>query len=116
MTTHGKNPFIVQASNGKEIPTAKLIIGNIPLSYSDEEIEGTLVKLGCKSHSKMLMERDLDERGVSFAGSLAEDFYASRFFPTLFHPDSRSDHTRQLCITLSRKRHVSSSQLPVADA
>ena len=62
MTTHGKNPFIVQASNGKEIPTAKLIIGNIPLSYSDEEIEGTLVKLGCKPRSKMLVERDRDER------------------------------------------------------
>ena len=69
-TTHDKNPFIVQASDGKEIPTAKLIIGNIPLSYSNDEREGTLVTLGCRSRSKMLVERDRDEGGggVSPAG------------------------------------------------
>ena len=61
-TTHDKNPFIVQASDGKEIPAAKLITGNIPLSYSNDEIEGTLVNLGCKPRSKMLVERDRDER------------------------------------------------------
>ena len=61
-TTHDKNLFIVQASDGKEIPTAKLIIGNIPLSYSNDETEGTLVTHGCKPRSKMLMERDRDER------------------------------------------------------
>ena len=69
-TTHDKNLFIVQASDGKEIPTAKLIIGNIPLSYSNDEREGTLVTLGCRSRSKMLVERDRDEGGggVSPAG------------------------------------------------
>ena len=59
LTTH-KNPFIVQSTDGKELPATKLIIGNIPLSYSNDEIEG---KLGCKPRSEMLMERDRDEKG-----------------------------------------------------
>ena len=59
VTTHDKNSFIVQTTDGKEAPTVKLTIRNIPVSYSSDEMERTLEKLGCKPHSKMLMEQDL---------------------------------------------------------
>ena len=59
-----KNPFIVRTKEGDaEIKTTKLTIGNIPISYSNKEIEETILKLGCKPQSKLYMERDRDERG-----------------------------------------------------
>jgi hypothetical protein len=56
-----KNPFIVQGQT--EAPTTKLIIGNLPISYSNDEIDRKLNQLGCELHSKIMMERDRDERG-----------------------------------------------------
>lgn len=51
-----KNPYIVKTPDGKkEVQTTKLIIGNLPISYSNDEIERKLVQL--------MMERDRDERG-----------------------------------------------------
>lgn len=59
-----KNPYIVRTPEGvTESRTTKLIIGNLPLSYSNEEIERKLSQLGCESHSKLMMERDRDENG-----------------------------------------------------
>ena len=63
VTTREKNPFIVQATDGKEAPTTKFTIGNIPLTHGNDEREGTFVKLSCKPRSKMLMERDRDKVG-----------------------------------------------------
>ena len=59
-----KNPYIVKTPDGeKEVQTTKLIIGNLPISHSNDEIERKLVELGCEPQSKMMMERDRDERG-----------------------------------------------------
>ena len=59
-----RNPFIVLTTQGeREAPTTKLIIGNLPISYSSDEIERKLVQIGCEPHSKLLMERDRDEKG-----------------------------------------------------
>ena len=59
-----KNPYIVKTPDGeKEVQTTKLIIGNLPISYSNDEIERKLVQLGCEPQSKLMMERDRDERG-----------------------------------------------------
>lgn len=59
-----KNPFIVRSADGdEEVKTTKLIIGNIPISYSNDEIEKKVVQMGCKPQSKLMMEKDRDERG-----------------------------------------------------
>lgn len=62
ITPYDKNPFIVAHSKDQPIAT-KVLIGGVPLSYSDREIEGKLVAIGCKLRSKLLLERDRDERG-----------------------------------------------------
>ena len=57
-----KNPHIVKTTDGeKEVQTTKLIIANLPISNG--EIERKLVQLGCEPQSKLMMERDRDERG-----------------------------------------------------
>ena len=43
--------------------TTKVIIGNLPISYSNEEIERKLIQIGCQPHSKLMMESDRDDRG-----------------------------------------------------
>jgi len=59
-----KNPYIVKTPDGeKEVQTTKLIIGNLPISYSNDEIERKLLHPGCEPQSKLMMERDRDERG-----------------------------------------------------
>ena len=59
-----KIPYIVKTPDGqKEVETTKLIIGSFPISYSNDEIERTLVQLGCEPQSKLMTERDRDERG-----------------------------------------------------
>ena len=59
-----KNQYIVTTPDRKkEIQTTKLIIGNLPISYSNDEIERKLVQLGYELQSKLMMERDRDERG-----------------------------------------------------
>ena len=64
ITPNDKNPFIVRTPEGeREAPTTKVIIGNLPISYSNQEIEAKLRQLGCEFQSKMLMERDRDEKG-----------------------------------------------------
>ena len=60
-----KNPLIVSSRDGdREIETTRLTIGNIPLSFSNEEILDALKKLGVKSRSALFMERDRDHSGA----------------------------------------------------
>ena len=59
---YDKNPHIVKTPDSpKEVQTTKLIIANLPIS--NDEIERKLVQLGCEPQSKLMMERDRDERG-----------------------------------------------------
>ena len=59
-----KNPYIVKTPDGeKEVQTTELIISHLPIGYSNDEIERKLVQLGCEPQSKLMMERDRDERG-----------------------------------------------------
>ena len=56
-----KNPCIVKTPDGeKEVQTTELIIGNLPIS--NDKTERKLVQLGCEPQSKLMMERDRDER------------------------------------------------------
>ena len=61
MTLWDKNPFIVHDNEGEEIPTTRLLISDIPLSYSNEDIKNALVAIGCKLMSNMIYECDRDE-------------------------------------------------------
>lgn len=57
------NPFLVRGQNGMEVPTTCVIIGDVPLSFTNKEIEGALVKFGCVLMSPIKYELDRDENG-----------------------------------------------------
>ena len=65
MTVKDKNPYLVRSLDGKEeeIPATKVIIGNIPISFSDQEILKSVQELGCTLRSKLILERDRDKKG-----------------------------------------------------
>ena len=56
VTVKDKNSYIVRSLDGKEeeTPATKVIIGNVPISFSDQEILKSVQELGC---------RDRDEKG-----------------------------------------------------
>jgi hypothetical protein len=60
---HDDNPFLTRGNNGQEIQTTKVIISNIPISFSNREIENTLTNLGCKPTSKLIDECDREDNG-----------------------------------------------------
>ena len=57
------NPFIVRGSDGKEIPSTRLTISEIPISVANSAIEGALIKVGVKLRSKIMMEGIRDGNG-----------------------------------------------------
>ena len=65
-----QNPFLVNQSPNaarsgqtQQIPATKLIIGNVPLSYSDEELLQAIKQLDVCVQSKLIPERDRDANG-----------------------------------------------------
>lgn len=52
-----RNPFLTRGTEGQDVPVTKLYVGNVPISYSDEEITKGLEKIGVKMLSKLDMER-----------------------------------------------------------
>lgn len=58
-----KNPFVVWGSAGEEIPSTRVVISDIPLSYTNSEIEGALIKMGCHLMSRLKYEFDRDTNG-----------------------------------------------------
>ncbi|KAL8621862.1 hypothetical protein ACOMHN_046066 [Nucella lapillus] len=59
-----RNPFVVTTADGeREIEATKLIINNVPLSYSDEDILKTIKKIDVNIRSKLIHERDRDSNG-----------------------------------------------------
>ena len=66
MNPFDENPYIVKTPDGeKEVQTTKHIIGNLPIGYSNDEIERKLVQLRCEPQSKLMMERNGDERSLT---------------------------------------------------
>ena len=61
----GTNPFLVTAPDGsqREIPSTKVIIGNIPLSVSDDELLKALKQLHVNIRSKVILEKGRDSNG-----------------------------------------------------
>jgi hypothetical protein len=60
---HDDNPFLVRGNEGQEIKSTKVIISNIPISFSNREIENALISLGCKPSSKLIEECDREDNG-----------------------------------------------------
>ena len=59
----GHNPFMIRGSDGEEIPGTKLIISEIPISFSNTALEAALIKKGLKLRSKLKMEEVRDREG-----------------------------------------------------
>ena len=60
-----KTPFIVMGDNGteRETPAMKLIIGNVPISYSNTNVLPVTENLGEKTRSLLIGERHRDGSG-----------------------------------------------------
>ena len=64
-----RNPYIVHNDDGvgdnfaQQPSSTKLIISNVPLSYSDNDIMQSIKQLGVTLLSKLILERDRDESG-----------------------------------------------------
>ena len=72
VVVNSRNPFLVRAPGSNDMvgdrvadqpPSTKLIISNVPLSYSDNDILLPVNNLGVKALSKLICERDRDEKG-----------------------------------------------------
>ena len=65
VTVKDKNPYPVRSLYGKEeeTPATKVIVGNVPISFSDQEMLKSVQELGCTLRSKLILERDRDEKG-----------------------------------------------------
>ena len=63
MRTYNQHPHIGRGSNGNELPSTKLTIRDVPISYSDQSIESALVNKGVVLRSKIGKERVRDPEG-----------------------------------------------------
>ena len=107
----------------KEVQTTKLIIGNLPISYSNDESERKLVQLGCEPQSKQMMERDRDERGSLtrwLTGrrsvyiripdrALPEKISIGSATATLYHREQKNKPENSTCSRCFTKGHLASS-------
>ena len=68
ITVYDKNPFIMRNNPGSETPSTRVLIGEIPLSVSDDDIETALTRVGCVLRSKLFEEhfRDRDNKLTRF--------------------------------------------------
>ena len=124
MNPFDKNPYIVKTPDGeKEVQTTKLIIGNLPISYSNDEIERKLLQLGCEPQSKLMMERDRDERGGLTRWLTGRRFVYIRIpdrspgkkisigstTATLYHREQKNKPENSTCSRCVTKGHLASS-------
>ncbi|GFR87723.1 interferon-induced helicase C domain-containing protein 1 [Elysia marginata] len=58
-----QNPLLLRGSDGKEVPTTKLLISDIPISVANEALEAALIKKGLTLRSKIKMEGIRDPQG-----------------------------------------------------
>ncbi|GFS08573.1 hypothetical protein ElyMa_003017000 [Elysia marginata] len=53
LAVESQNPYIVRGSDGKEIPSTRLTVSDIPLSVANAAIESALIKKGVNFRSKI---------------------------------------------------------------
>lgn len=58
----GRNPFIINVEDG-ETPVTKLFVGNVPISFSNDEIKNELERNKVEMVSRLTMERARNPRG-----------------------------------------------------
>ena len=73
VTLLDSNPFVVKTRSGKpakdrhgyekEIKPTRVVVGNLPISFSNKEIEDALASFDVIPRSQLFMERDRDESG-----------------------------------------------------
>ncbi|KAL8609418.1 hypothetical protein ACOMHN_006605 [Nucella lapillus] len=70
LNVKSQNPFVVRnvtdgVTDEREVqtPATKLVIGNVPLSFSDDDLLKTVKQLQVSIRSKLILERDRDENG-----------------------------------------------------
>ena len=63
MSPLDQNPYLVAGSAGENCETTRLLTGNVPLSFSNEDIEKKLVGMVCTLASKLKYECDRDANG-----------------------------------------------------
>ena len=54
-----KNPYLVTGNAGENCETTRLVIGNVQLSFSNEDIEKKIAAIGCTLASKLKYECDM---------------------------------------------------------
>ena len=54
------HPFLIVGNNGQEIPTTRVTVSDIPLSYNNADFEAALKKLGCQLVSPTRYECNRD--------------------------------------------------------
>ena len=124
VTLFDKNPFIVKTAQGaEEVKTTKVIIGNLPLSHNNEDIEKKLTQMRCELHSKMMMERDRDDRGgltrwltgrrfvyIQIPSQpLPERITIGTATATLYHREQKQTKENQMCSRCFRKGHLAAT-------
>ena len=63
LTLFDKNPFILIGQDGRETPSTKAWISDIPISCDEADIESALVRLGCVLRSSLIFERSRNKDG-----------------------------------------------------
>lgn len=119
------NPFLVKGSGGQEVPTTRVIISDVPLSYSNEEIEEALIKLSCQLMSPIRYECARDDHGKLTrwktgrrfvfitipASPLPREVDVGRFKAKLYHREQRAllQESNSVCYNCLEKGHFSFS-------
>ena len=112
------NPFLLGA-NGQEVDTTRLTVSDIPLSYSNKDIEDTLKRLGCILLSNLKYEHERDEKGKltrwktgrrfvyieTPAVPLQRDVKIGIFSAKLYHKEQRNQVL--VCYNCFEKGHLS---------
>ena len=116
------NRFLLGAS-GQEVETSRLTVSDIPLSYSNKDIEDTFKRLGCILLSNLKYEHERDEKGKltrwktgrwfvyieTPAVPLQRDVKIGIFLPNFI---IKNRGTKFWCATTASKRDISAGIVP----
>ena len=91
ITVYDKNPFIIREGATKETPSTRVLIGELPISVANTEIETALVRVGCELRSPVI-----DEKARGRDGKLTR-FLTGRRFTYITTPTKPLDKTLKIC-------------------
>jgi len=121
VTVRNENPFIVRRPDGSAVeqPSTRVVIGNVPLSYSDEEILKAIKALGCELRSQLFAERDRDDKGklthwktgrrflyiATPTNPLQKTLQIGPFNATIYHREQKQLSKDKVCSKCFQKGH-----------